>query len=136
MNMCGIYEFNITYIYLQYFAVDLHVAVSRYHLQLQVLITHISKLPLLLLLSIVAVVVVLSPLCRVVTIICLKQMMFLWYIVCQILCSYIVKHKHYTLLYNIFVLNVLYFYCSTFQSTCAVPNFIIIFFYHGFFGCL
>ena len=58
MNMYGIYEFNITYIYLQYFAVDLHVAVSRYHLQLQVLITHISKLPLLLLLSIAAVVVV------------------------------------------------------------------------------
>jgi multidrug resistance efflux pump len=45
---------------LQYFAIDLHVAVSRYHLQLQILITHISKLPLLLLLSIGAVVVVIT----------------------------------------------------------------------------
>jgi multidrug resistance efflux pump len=43
---------------LQYFTIDLHVAVSRYHLQLQILITHISKLPLLLLLSIAALVVV------------------------------------------------------------------------------
>jgi putative flippase GtrA len=60
MSMCGISEFNVTYIYLQYFVVDLHVSVSRYHLQLQILIAHISKLPLffLLLLSIAAVVVV------------------------------------------------------------------------------
>lgn len=57
-NMSNIYEFNITYIYLQYFALDLHVAVSRYHLQLQILITHTSKLPLLLFLSIPAIVVV------------------------------------------------------------------------------
>lgn len=56
--MCSMYEFNITYIYLQCFAIDLLVAVSRYHLQLQIMITHISKLPLLLLLSIAAVVVV------------------------------------------------------------------------------
>lgn len=60
MNVCSIYEFNVTYIYLQYFAIDLHVAMSRCHLQLQILITHINKLPLLLLLSIAAVVVVVT----------------------------------------------------------------------------
>ena len=60
----------------------------------------------------------LSPLCRVFTIIYLKQTMFLEYIVLQLFCISICATCNIILPMK----YVLYYYISTFHSMCAVPN--------------
>ena len=77
------------------------------HLQLDLLL-----LLLLLLLS-------LSPLCMVFTHIFLRQTMSLGNTVCQLFCLYYVFMVSISL---VPALALLYFYVSTFRSTCAVPN--------------
>jgi hypothetical protein len=58
----------------------------------------------------------LSPLCRVFTVTCLKQTIFLGNTVLQLFCSY---NLCYMLLPT---LNILYCYISISRSMCAVPN--------------
>ena len=57
-----------------------------------------------------------SPLCRVFILIFLRQIMSLGKTVLQLFCCY------YSWLSLVPVLNLLYFYISTFRSMCAVPN--------------
>jgi hypothetical protein len=78
----------------------------------------VANILVLLLLLLLLGYYLLSPLCRVFTIVYLKQTMFPGYIlVLQLLCGYNVGH---VILFS--MLHVLYFYIITFRSTCAVPS--------------
>ena len=59
-----------------------------------------------------------SPLCRVFILIFLRQTMSLGNTVLQLFCCY----YSWCLISLVSVLNLLYFYISTFRSMCAVPN--------------